>query len=68
MSDFVLSFVMLAAAVLVGGAYSLFRKGNTQKAMLMAVLAFVMIANVVIWVVPAGDGGDSLQQAAATDD
>nr|WP_137679975.1 hypothetical protein [Aurantiacibacter suaedae] len=67
MSDFVLSLVMLAAAVLVGGAYSLFRKGNTQKALLMAVLAFVMIANVVIWVLPASDGGDSLQEAAAED-
>ncbi|MEN7536960.1 hypothetical protein [Aurantiacibacter flavus] len=68
MSDFVLSLVMLAAAVLVGGAYSLFRKGNTQKALLMAMLAFVMIANVVIWVVPANDGGESLQEAAAVED
>ena len=67
MSDLVLSLVMLAAAVLVGGAYSLFRKGNTQKALLMALLAFVMLANVAIWVLPASDGGESLQEAAATE-
>ena len=68
MSDLVLSLVMLAAAVLAGGAYSLYRKGNMQKALLMAVLAFVMIANVVIWVLPTSDGGESLQEAAAAAD
>ena len=65
MFDLIVSVVMLAAAVLVGGGITLLRKGQRQKGMLMLILAFVMIANVAIWVIPDADGGTSLQDAAA---
>jgi len=65
MSDLVISIIMLAVAVLAGGAYAQHRRGERKKAMLMAILALVMLGNIVIWLAPTSSG-DSLGDAAAT--
>jgi len=63
--DTILSVVMLAAIALVAGAFWLWRRGGTQKQIvLMLVLAVVMIANVLIWTVPDKDGTAPLDRAA----
>jgi len=64
MFDYLLSIVILATAALLAGAVYLHRQGNTRQALLMAVLAMVMAANVAIWLIPT-EGGDSLADAAA---
>ncbi len=64
MFDLIVSLVILAAIALLVGAFVLYRKGITKQALLMGVLAFVMIANAAIWLVPTADG-DSLADAAA---
>ena len=54
--DLVLSITVLCAFALLAGAFVLWRKGtHAKQAMLMAILAFVMIANVAIWVGPEPD-------------
>ena len=63
MFDLVISIIVLAAVALAAGAFVLWRKGVTRQAMLMALLAFVMIVNVAIWLVPM-DGGDTPMEAA----
>ncbi len=59
MSDLILSVTVLASFVLMGGAFYLWRKqGANRQALLMAVLAFVMLANVLVWTIPTeGEGG-----------
>ncbi len=64
MFDYLISVVVLAAVALLAGAYALHRRGSSKQALLMAVLAAVMIANVAIWLIPTS-GGDSLADAAA---
>ncbi|MGB3795057.1 MAG: hypothetical protein WA957_01995 [Alteraurantiacibacter sp.] len=64
MFDLVLSVVVLAAIALAAGALVLWRKGMGRQAMLMAILSFVMIVNVAIWLVPM-EGGDTPVEAAA---
>jgi hypothetical protein len=66
MFDLIVSLVILAAVALLAGAFVLYRKGITKQALLMGVLAFVMIANAAIWLIPTADG-DSLADAAARD-
>ncbi|RIV92252.1 hypothetical protein D2V17_02065 [Aurantiacibacter xanthus] len=68
MFDIIVSIVMLAAAVLIGGGITLLRRGDKQRGMLMLILAFVMVANVAIWVIPDDDGGIPLRDAAAAGD
>lgn len=52
--DLVNSIVMLVALALIVGAVFLLRRGGAVKqAVLMLVLAAVMIADVVIWALPA---------------
>lgn len=53
MADFALSLTMLAALALLGGAVVLWRRGERQKALLMAAAALVALANVAIWSLPA---------------
>ena len=65
MFDFIVSIVILAAIALLAGAVFLFRRGNAKQAVLMAVLAAVMIANVAIWLIPT-EGGESLSDVAAS--
>lgn len=56
MLDLILSIVVLAAIALAIGAFVLWRKGLNRQAMLMAILAFIMVANVAIWLVPMDNG------------
>lgn len=57
MLDTVLSLVVLAAALLLFGAYMLWKRtGNIKNAALMVVLAVIAVVNVMIWTVPTADG------------
>ncbi|MBY6014358.1 hypothetical protein KUV75_05520 [Qipengyuania gaetbuli] len=57
MLDTVLSLVVLAAALLLFGAYMLWKRtGNMKNAALMVVLAVIAVVNVMIWTVPTADG------------
>jgi hypothetical protein len=56
MTDAALSLAMLTALALFAGAVFLWRKGERQRPSLMAVLAAVMITNVVIWSLPTTSG------------
>lgn len=52
-----LSIMMLAAiALLAGSAFLWFARSQRKQAGLMALLAFIMIANVAIWTVPDKSG------------
>ena len=63
--DAILSVLVLAAVVLVGGAlYSWRRNGPSKQVWLMLVLAVVMIANVLIWTIPNKDGTAPIDRAA----
>lgn len=67
MTDFVSSITMLAAFALLAGAFYLWRKQKAAKqALLMAVLAFVMLANVVIWTIPEPDRTGDAAASSAT--
>lgn len=52
MSDTIISILMLTGVLLTGGAVIVFRGGDRRRALLMFVAAFVMFANVAIWLVP----------------
>tara|TARA_A100001391_G_scaffold7621_4_gene4868 strand:- start:7488 stop:7691 length:204 start_codon:yes stop_codon:yes gene_type:complete len=67
MFDVIVSVVMLAAAFLIGGGVTLLRRGEKPRGLLMLILAFVMVANVAIWVVPDDDGDVPLRDVAAED-
>jgi hypothetical protein len=56
MTDAALSLAMLTALALLGGAVFLWRRGERQRPSLMAILAAVMITNVVIWSLPTTSG------------
>ncbi|KRA83822.1 hypothetical protein [Altererythrobacter sp. Root672] len=63
--DIVLSLVMLATLVLIGGAIFLWRKGGAQKQVwLMLLLAVVMIVNLLIWILPDSNGTAPVDRAA----
>ncbi|QKG70051.1 hypothetical protein [Erythrobacter mangrovi] len=68
MLDAVLSLLVLAAIVLVIGAFMLWRRtGNVKNALLMVVLAVVALVNVMIWTLPDAGGEaplDKLEQGA----
>lgn len=62
--DIVLSIVMLAAGLLVVGAYFLWRRtGEIKNPALMVVLALIAIGNVLIWTIPNADGTSPLDQS-----
>ena len=58
-----LSLAMLTGFALIAGALFLWRRGERQRPALMAILAAVMIANVVIWSLPT-TGGATLASGA----
>ena len=66
MLDAVLSITVLAAILLVAGAYFMWRRtGNVKNALLMVVLAAIALMNVAIWTVPDAGGSaplDKLEQ------
>ncbi|MFB0613233.1 hypothetical protein [Aurantiacibacter poecillastricola] len=65
MFDLIISIIVLAAVALAVGAFVLWRRGVTKQAMLMAILAFVMIANAAIWLIPMEGGGTPMEAAAS---
>jgi len=66
MLDIVLSIVMLAAFLLMVGAFFLWRRtGEAKQPLLMALLALIAIANVLIWTVPSADGSSPVEQVEA---
>lgn len=64
MFDLIISIIVLAAVALGVGAFVLWRRGARRQAMLMAILAFIMIANVAIWLVPMEDGNTPMEAAS----
>lgn len=64
MTDAALSLAMLTALALMAGAVFLWRRGERQRPALMAILAAVMITNVVIWSLPT-TGRQTLAASAA---
>jgi len=62
-TDVALSLAMLTALALVAGAVFLWRRGERQRPSLMAVLAAVMITNVVIWSLPTTSGATLVNAA-----
>ncbi len=52
MSDTIMSVLMLTGIILSAGAAYVFRTGDRRRALLMAVAALVMFANLAIWLVP----------------
>ena len=65
--DLVLSIVMLAAMLLLLGAYAMWKRtGEAKQPALMVVLAIVAIANVLIWTIPNSDGTSPLEAAPGT--
>ncbi len=53
----VLSILVLAAIVLVIGAYALWRRGGSVKqVLLMLLLAVIALLNVAIWTLPDASG------------
>lgn len=68
MLDFAMSLAMLSALVLLGGAYWMYRKnGPNRQTLLMAVMALVLLGNVLIWNIPVPEAADSSGPSAATD-
>jgi hypothetical protein len=62
MLETALSLMVVAVAILVGGAWFQWRRGNRKQAGLMLVLAAVMAANVAIWAVPNEQGATLVDQ------
>lgn len=59
----IISMMMLAALALTLGAISLWRRGASRRQFaLMLVVALVIVANVVLWIVPVGDNAPLTQQ------
>ncbi len=57
MTDLVFSLVMLAAILLLAGAYLYWRRtGEVKQPALMVILAVIAIGNVMIWTIPTADG------------
>lgn len=68
MLDIVLSIVMLAAILLLVGAYALWRRtGEAKQPVLMVVLAIIAVGNVLIWTIPDADGNSPVEQAGAAE-
>ena len=63
MLDTVLSITVLAAILLVVGAFLMWRRtGNVKNALLIVLLALVALVNVAIWVVPDAGGEAPLER------
>ena len=68
MTDLVFSLVMLAAFLLLAGAYLYWRRtGEVKQPALMVILAVVAIGNVLIWTIPTSDGTTPIDQIEAAE-
>lgn len=68
MTDVVLSIVVLAAILLVFGAFALWRRtGEAKQPALMVLLALIAIGNVLIWTIPSPDGTTPIEQIEAAE-
>lgn len=47
-----LSLLTACAFILFAGGYGLYRTGDRQKALLMAIAGLVLLGNVAIWAIP----------------
>ncbi|HKR16253.1 MAG TPA: LPXTG cell wall anchor domain-containing protein [Rhizorhapis sp.] len=57
MSDLVLSIIMLAGLMLLGGGlWMIFKRRDQKRGLLMLIAALVMFANVAVWLVPVKGG------------
>lgn len=66
MTDLVMSIVMLAAILLLIGAYAMWKRtGELKQPALMVLLAAIAIGNVLIWTIPTSDGTSPVEQAEA---
>jgi uncharacterized membrane protein len=62
--DIVLSLVALTAFGLVVGAIFFWRRGERRQVWLLLLLAMVLVVNLLIWTVPAGDGTAPVERVA----
>lgn len=63
MTDWVFSIVVLAAILLLLGAFAYWRRtGEVKQPLLMVVLALIAIGNVLIWTIPTADGTAPVDQ------
>lgn len=68
MTDLVFSLVMLAALLLLAGAYVYWRRtGAVKQPLLMVILAVIAIGNVLIWTIPAADGTAPIDKIEAAE-
>ncbi|MEL7446145.1 MAG: hypothetical protein AAGK02_10060 [Pseudomonadota bacterium] len=59
----VLSIVILAAILLLVGAYVLWRRtGSLKQPLLMVLLAAIALGNVLIWTVPTPSGDSPIER------
>lgn len=66
MNDFALSLAMLAMIALVWGAWFQYkRNGPNLQTLLMAVMALVLLGNVVIWQLPPPQDAEAASAEAA---
>ncbi|QPC99486.1 hypothetical protein [Qipengyuania soli] len=63
MLDAVLSLTVLAAILLIIGAFFMWRRtGNLKNAVLMVLLAAVALVNVAIWTLPDASGSAPIEK------
>lgn len=68
MTDLVFSIVILAAILLLFGAFAYWRRtGEVKQPALMVVLALVAVGNVLIWTIPTSDGSSPVDQIEAAE-
>ncbi len=62
MLNVVLSIMMLAGVLLLGGAFLLWRRGVRKQAAMMVVLAVILGINIAIWTLPDDSGTAPLER------
>ena len=68
MLDTVLAITVLAALLLLLGAFLLWRRsGEAKQPLLMVLLAVIALLNVAIWTVPDGEGKAPLERIERSD-
>ncbi|MBB3359640.1 MULTISPECIES: hypothetical protein [unclassified Novosphingobium] len=63
MMDTVLSLLVLATVALIGGAVFFWRRGERKRPALMLGMAFLIVADLAVWLTPVA-GGPSLIEVA----